>query len=311
MVGKGEIRGMLLAVAGLVALLLLVASTTPGLPGELLLQSLRVHLLAAGAVVLVGLLVVGIRWRAALFGLLLLAAAGHLVLLLAELGGRRSTSVPPDAREVEVLSYNVLTGNDRAEDALEHIIELAPDIAVILETPGIEPYIDRLAAVFPYHLGCENTESCDLSIWSQHPITAARMLRPPPFGFERLGVAEVDLEGKRLTVVAAHFSKPYFDEASWVEAGYLGDVLQAISGPVVLAGDFNAAPWSDPLIRLARRAGLAPASSFPATWPVRLGPLGVPIDNMFTRGAVRIEAIAAGPDSFGSNHRYLLARVSL
>ena len=44
---------------------------------------------------------------------------------------------------------------------------------------------------------------------------------------------------------------------------------------------------------------------------MRAGPLGVPIDNMFTRGNARILDLAAGEDSFGSNHRYLRATVGL
>lgn len=310
MTSREEFRGVLLTLSGLVALLLLVASLTPGLPGELLLQSLRFHLVVAGAGLLVALLVMGIRWRAALFGLLLLAAAGHAAFLVVELGARRLVAPVGSDTPLRVLSYNVLTGNDTAEDALRHILDLAPDVAVILETPGVEPYLEQLSDAFPYHLGCERSSSCDLSIWSRYPIISARMTALPPFGFERLGVIEIAVGERRLTVVGTHFSKPYFDEASWVEAYHLEQALAAVTGPVLLAGDFNAAPWSDPLVRLARMADLAPPPGYPATWPVRLGPLGVPIDNMFTRGDARIESIEAGTDSFGSNHRYLLASVS-
>src|SRR5690606_30148579 len=117
--------------------------------------------------------------------------------------------------------------------------------------------------------------------------------------------------GQPVTVVGIHLSKPYFDNASLIEIQQLRRALAEIEGPVILAGDFNAAPWSEPLDFLARDQGLAPPPSHPATWPVRAGMFGVPIDNMFTRGSAQIMEIEAGADSFGSNHRYLLARVGL
>lgn len=59
--------------------------------------------------------------------------------------------------------------------------------------------------------------------------------------------------------------------------------------------------------------GAAPDSgpSYPATWPVRLGPFGVPIDNMWTRGPLFIASIQALDDAMGSNHRGILAELSL
>ena len=84
-----------------------------------------------------------------------------------------------------------------------------------------------------------------------------------------------------------------------------------MEGDLIVSGDFNAAPWSDTLEHLAREAELIPGPGHPATWPVRAGPLGVPIDNMFTRGAALIRSIAPTPEAFGSNHLGLMATVDL
>ena len=69
--------------------------------------------------------------------------------------------------------------------------------------------------------------------------------------------------------------------------------------------------WSDLVARFAADTQLVPPPYYPATWPIRFGALGVPIDNMFTRGGARIEAIEAMDDPLGSNHRGLLATVGL
>ena len=78
-----------------------------------------------------------------------------------------------------------------------------------------------------------------------------------------------------------------------------------------MAGDFNAAGWSDSIDRLAREERLIPGPYYPATWPVRAGMFGVPIDNIWTRAPLLIEQIAALPDAMGSNHRGLTANLSV
>jgi endonuclease/exonuclease/phosphatase (EEP) superfamily protein YafD len=106
-------------------------------------------------------------------------------------------------------------------------------------------------------------------------------------------------------------AKPYFDDFAEQEAWHIRQVINRTEGPLVLAGDFNAAAWSHNIDRLARAAKLIPPPYYPATWPIRLGPLGVPIDNMFTRGPLFISSIHALDDSMGSNHRGIMAELSL
>jgi endonuclease/exonuclease/phosphatase (EEP) superfamily protein YafD len=161
----------------------------------------------------------------------------------------------------------------------------------------------------PYSVGCEEGKPCDIALHSALPIENARVQRLPPFARDRLVSAEVTLNGEKITVVGVHLSKPYFDGASWVELNAIGQFLKTIEGPVVMAGDFNSAPWSDPLATIAAK-GMAIGGWPAATWPVGLGPFGVPIDNVFTRGNARIKTLEAG-EPLGSNHLPLRATISL
>ncbi len=124
-------------------------------------------------------------------------------------------------------------------------------------------------------------------------------------------MAKTTINGQDVTLVAIHLSKPYFDEAAWVELRQAGYFLQGIKGPVVLTGDFNAAAWSGTVADFVANNALVPPPRFPATWPVRLGPLGVPIDNMFSRDGALIESIDALDSSIGSNHRVSLAQIAI
>ena len=133
----------------------------------------------------------------------------------------------------------------------------------------------------------------------------------PPYFRERLAIARTVIAGRPITVAGIHLSKPYFDEAAAIELNSARRVLQKIEGPLFVSGDFNAAAWSSAVARFSERLNLIPPPYYPATWPVEAGDLGVPIDNMFTRGGLLIDAIGSPASSYGSNHRALLASVGL
>jgi endonuclease/exonuclease/phosphatase (EEP) superfamily protein YafD len=308
---RDEFRGALFALAALLTAVLAIVSLGINLPGALLLQSLRLHLIAGGLVLLVLMVIAGARWRAGLFAIVLVIAGVHAGRFILEYQDRRAAPLGPAVAELSLISFNVLTGNRRAEEAVEFLIGSDADVAVVMETPGIEAHLDRLREAFPYFIGCAQTQTCDISIHSRLPIEAGEIRTMRPFRFERLAIAPITIAGQKVTIVGIHLSKPYFDGASGAELYAVTRALHQIEGPVVLAGDFNAAVWSGPVVRVAREHELAPGPTYPATWPVRAGPLGVPIDNILTRGNARIMALSAGDDSFGSNHRALLARIEL
>ena len=311
MLSKAEFRGAILALGGVVAFILIVTSISPGLPGELLLQNLRFHLVALGLVLALLMAVFGAKWRATLFLVFLAGAFAHGAFYVWEFQMRREAPLGPLQAEMTFLNYNVLSGNQTASEAANYIVSSAPDVALIMETPGVVEYLPEIETVLPYRLGCDRVATCDISLFSRYPIEGGQLLEIPPFRRARLVIAPMTVDGAKLTVVGIHLSKPYFDEASLQELGYLRYALSKIEGPILLSGDFNSALWSAPVARLGRAQELAPGPSYPATWPVEFGALGVPIDNMFTKGNARILEVAAGENSFGSNHRYLVARIGI
>lgn len=310
MVSWGEFRGALLAAGAFVAAVLAVTIVQPGLPGELILQSLRFHIIAAGLGVALLLVTTGARWRGALLALLMVAAGVQGAGPVTELLARRVDHAEAPLAQFRILSFNVLVGNRRSAELVEAVLDDPPDVMLVMETPGIEDHLARLATILPYRLGCEDSRTCDIALLSRFPLEEAEMVQLAPLDNERLVKAALSVDGQRVTIVGAHFSKPHHDNVTPIEFWRVHRFLGEIDGPLVLAGDFNAAPWSYPVAELARAHNLAPGPWMPATWPVRLGPLGVPIDNMFARGAAQIVTLEAG-DNLGSNHRPLWAEIGL
>jgi len=308
---RAELRGM--ATAGVLALglALLLVSVPGGLPGVELLQSLRFHLVALGLPLIALLLLTGARWRGLLAIAVVLASVGQGIVPLIEGYRSRAGTDGEILASIKVLSFNVLNSNAQARDAADFIIAQQPDIAVIMETPGVRAYLDEIAKVLPHRLGCDNPPSCDIAVFSRTPLLEAQMYHMQPFLRERLAVVKTVIDGVPVTVAGIHLTKPYFDEIAMAELESAERVLQAIEGPLIVAGDFNAAAWSNWVARFSASLNLVPPPVYPATWPVEAGDLGVPIDNMFTRGGLLIDTIEAPASSHGSNHRALLAQVGL
>ncbi|MHA6297710.1 endonuclease/exonuclease/phosphatase family protein [Devosia sp. CAU 1758] len=310
MLSWGEFRGALLALGALLVFVLAVIAFRPGLPGELLLQSLRFHLVACGILLALAVILVGARWRGVVLLAIVLAAGLHGLTYVMEFQGRRVGHAAAPLAQFRFLSFNVLANNRRAEALVETVLADPPDVMLVMETPGVEEHLARLAEVLPYQAGCDMPQNCDISLHSRFPFEDVVVTNLPPLGRERLVVGRIRINEKPVTMVGVHLTKPYYDNTADIELRSIDRVLSGIDGPVVLAGDFNSASWSEPLARVGQRQGLAPGPTQPATWPVPFGPLGVPIDNVFTRGSAQLITLEAG-DSLGSNHRPLWAEVGL
>ncbi len=74
--------------------------------------------------------------------------------------------------------------------------------------------------------------------------------------------------------------------------------------PTIIAGDFNATPWSSALTQTSfkRASGLQP------TWPFRY--IGIPVDQVLVSDHWRVKDYQVG-DNIGSDHLPVISSVSL
>lgn len=308
-----ELRGGLTALALVVGGVLLAVSVELGIPGQALLQSLRFHI-AAALLGLVLLLFIGGAWRRALVFLLAFAvSAGQgAATIYRQQEARDALVATPGKPLLKLLSFNILSGNPNGEGIARFVVGSGADVVVLMEAAPIAPYVATLRTTYPYSAGCEEGARCGgVVILSRTPLADVSMQSLSGIWLNRLVTATTEIGGQEINLVAAHLVKPYFDEFAAEELAKLGAVIGRLEGPVVLAGDFNAAAWSGAIDRLITRQQLLPGPGYPATWPVRLGPVGVPIDNIFTRAPLVIETVEAIADAMGSNHRGLMAEIGM
>lgn len=304
-----EWAGAFTALAAGIAALAVVGLALPGVPlvsvvGQLLpLTGLALFLPA------LGLLALRRRRRAGGVALVALGLLG-LVVWRFESVSANADAAPVGAQDFTLISFNALYSNRDGVSAIRYLLSSGADAILLLEAQQFAPELARLAETYPYRLGCAGPETCDTLLLSRRPplhqwqswLGAVPAKRYVQFAF--------DLGGRRVTVVGAHLTKPYFDDLPKIERLVLAERLRRIDGPLIVAGDFNAVPWSSDLGELARRADIRFSGFYVPTWPASAGRLGLPIDHVLTRGA-SVRSLEALPSAFGSNHRGLIARISV
>lgn len=281
----------------------------------LLLNSMQTHvtLLVAFGLALC-LLVTGSRVSAVLL-VIALALAGHSLVMKREFAIEPTEADRASGRALRLVSFNMLAENlTGAKDVADMLAASDADVAIILEGAPLFMQLQRIAATFPYRIGCgQGTPTCDLLLFSRLPLEDISIGDLSDLRMHRVMSARVRLAGGPVRVVAAHLSKPFFDEYHIKELKRLKAFLANTTEPVVLAGDFNSATIAPDMQDMVRQLSLRTVLNEPATWPVELAEtgLGVPIDHIFSRPPLVPLSVRRLDRDYGSNHFGLVADFAL
>ena len=280
-----------------------------------MLDSLAPQLFVLSLLLCAALALLGLP-RVAL-GLALLSALGQGALLMDLRGLARPLAAAEAEAPFTAIWFNLYEQNATPPERLaEAILDSGADLVALGEADPIRPVLPLLEETYPYRIGCEGRR-CGVLLLSRHPFAPGTQELANISRRERLVRARVEPEGRApLEVLVEHMAKPWFygfiEEDRWYLLDRLALIREASGpeAPVLVMGDFNAAPWSRPVAALLREADLAPARRPVPTWPAAAGPLGVPIDQMLVGGRARLTALAPWGGDLGSNHRGLAASVT-
>jgi endonuclease/exonuclease/phosphatase (EEP) superfamily protein YafD len=222
--------------------------------------------------------------------------------------GPRDTGMANDF-SLRVLSYNVLTSNQRRQATLDYLLQSGADVIVLLEVD--DRWMDVLAPLqqrYPHHLAAPSADNFGIALFSRVPLEQAGLLHLTPASAASL-TATLTHQGRRLTVIGTHPVPPL--DRDWARArdaqlAALSAHVGQLGEPVLVVGDLNATPWSQGL-RIAT-AGPLQFRSFDApvapTWRAR-SPVALPIDHALCTAPLVITQRSVGPD-LGSDHRPML-----
>jgi endonuclease/exonuclease/phosphatase (EEP) superfamily protein YafD len=206
-----------------------------------------------------------------------------------------------------VVSFNVFTRNRQLDEAARWLADQDADVIVLQEMTRTthEPMRRVLAAAYPYIHDCDCN---DIVMYSRRPWTAAGSMPRTAEQPALLWLDLADREGRQVRVVGLrprYIMKPGIYAANY---DWLVRNIPKLGGRLILAGDFNAAPWSWQMMRLATATGLRRHGTYALSWPSHL-PV-VLIDNLLTTPDIKGVSFRTGP-FLGSDHLPIVATVAL
>lgn len=278
-------------------------------PAARMIDSLAPWLLAMTVVLALTAALLGLRRTGGALVLVGAIAGAALAVDQHHLG---QPPAPHLAHDLRVLYFNALADDGtRADTIVDAVLAEDADIVVLLESSAVRPALDRLRTAYAFVSPCDNA-TCEIVLASRTVPLRFWQLQLNPGWSPRYAVAEVEIApGRRAFIAASHLVKPWYDALAEVEVAKLAAQWAWFDGPVVAVGDFNAAPWSRPLREIAGISGLRPLRWPPATWPVEMGRLGLPIDMAFIGNGALITDIRPFGKGLGSNHMGFVAGIAL
>ena len=226
---------------------------------------------------------------------------------------------PGEGRPLTLLYANLRDRNPQPDALAAMLRAIDADILITSETTrAVVEGAGGLRATYPYRLVSSGPgEALRTAIWSKYPLSDGELyLNNTVAPTAAAAIADLG-NGTTLGLIGAHFSRP-FERLHQVQAEALGPMAERLGHPLIVAGDFNASPWSWVVARAAEVTGTDVLGGYRVTWKGRyqtpLGPLPEPwghqIDQILLSsgiGVVSVETL----DLPGSDHLGLFVRLHI
>jgi endonuclease/exonuclease/phosphatase (EEP) superfamily protein YafD len=203
-------------------------------------------------------------------------------------------------RPLRLMSFNTKLSRHNGDAVADEVLRNDPDVAILIEfSQEKRAGLDKLKSRYPYQADCFGIPECYLAIVAKAPfanVQSQSAWEGPPlirvsFGPELAG----------LTLIGVHTLRFPHQRAQLRQIEELTRLLDDIQGPRVVAGDFNATPFSRMLSAFSERSRMSRLTYLP-TWPAWLKLPQLAIDHVFVGYGIReIEEPRIGRNA-GSDH---------
>ncbi|MEP6563955.1 MAG: endonuclease/exonuclease/phosphatase family protein [Mesorhizobium sp.] len=225
-----------------------------------------------------------------------------------------SATVSRDKAHVfRLLQINIRYNNPEPAVLLAMIRSTQADVVTLEEVN--DHWVEELAWLddyYPHKLVCGVRPTDGVAILSRRSFDPARP--PTCIANSSFAAASIDFEGKTATVAAIHLKWPWpFPQHDQIEA--FTPEIGRFGSNALLAGDFNATPWSAAMGRIANAGRLTLVPSLGPTWspyslPSLLRSAGLPIDQLLYKGDIAISSVRK-TGAPGSDHSALIVDFTL
>lgn len=248
------------------------------------------------------------RWAAAL-----IVPAGLLLIAVWPQWFPMASRPEAGAPTMRIYSANLWVRNRNLAAISASIQQADADVVMLIELgDATAPHLDALVGAYPYRIASPRMDRPNGAvrsvIVSRYPLTALAR----PAGVEAVGARASTPLGP-VNLISIHLTRPWPFEESWGQISQtmaLDQMVQGLSGPVVVAGDFNSVSSARIGRQVQRDIGLRPAPGFPGTWPSGLpSALGITIDQVYASPDLAFVGRRLGRRT-GSDHRPVVTEIT-
>lgn len=213
------------------------------------------------------------------------------------------------AKVIKFMQFNLNFRNRHLQSVKAYLEEQDIEIATFQEvTAKHRQSLETMRDKYPFQRHCKFAGVGDIAIISKYPFAE-------PHGEcvkeEGLVWTRVQLDEGELSVVSLHLHWPYpYKHHSQISR--LEKVFATIPSPKIIAGDFNAAPWSHAVQRIMAASDTKVVDG--VRWSLNIGNpnsllhLQLPIDHLLISKELRVKDIHVGK-SMGSDHLPILGEI--
>lgn len=218
------------------------------------------------------------------------------VLALAGVAMVANQATPSEAYRgpIRVYSKNLFYHNTELAALTQDLIDSEADALTLQELhPHNETILDALSEVYPHQVICGSESSLQLAILSRWPLSHDSHGCSNP---RSLQIVKVGHPERMFWLVNVHLQQPWPDE-QWQRLALAEPLLDRVAGPVIIAGDFNAMPWSATAKRIANRFNAKVTTG--ATTTFHYAGLPLALDQVWAADGYATRRPRLGSDHFG------------
>ncbi|WP_339932393.1 endonuclease/exonuclease/phosphatase family protein [uncultured Brevundimonas sp.] len=221
----------------------------------------------------------------------------------------------PDTPVVRLYSANLWARNTDVDAITRSIASADADIVILIEL-GDAPAarLDQVLAGYPHRVATPRVDryggAARSVIASRYPLTAVADVAD---GLHDVtAVAETPLGP--VNVIGVHLTRPWPFQYQWGQISQvqaLAAVRSGLTGPVIVAGDFNSVTTGRIGRQIRTEVGLSPAPGWPGTWPAAAPSIvGMTIDQVYRSPDLAFVSRRLGRPT-GSDHRPVISEFTL
>jgi len=203
--------------------------------------------------------------------------------------------------DIRIYSKNLWGSNTQMRAVADDVLAAGVDVVMLQEISNRNRVILRhLQDRFPHQHLCRFSRWNGIAVLSRFPFDGAQLCSET----RAVAAARLVVGAQRVWAVSAHIPWPWPQNTSGNERAAMA-VFARLEGAVIVAGDFNIAPWSGRVTRIALATRTRLAGPVWPTFTFRRLPL--PIDMAMAPGGGEMET----RPTLGSDHAGIVADLSL